>query len=55
MLKNMFLSKVDPDVDLRDEGYRFVVLLERENGKRLFYGCSTTLKGFLLRRRFPPR
>ena len=30
------LSKVDPDVDLRDEGYRFVVLLERENGEKTF-------------------
>ncbi|MEI3421728.1 MAG: Gldg family protein [Butyricimonas faecihominis] len=42
--KDVPLSKVDPDVDLREEGYRFVALLERENGEKTFYGCSTTLK-----------
>ena len=30
------LSKVDPSVDLADEGYRFVVQVERENGAKTF-------------------
>lgn len=30
------LTEVDPTVNLRDEGYRFVVQIERENGEKTF-------------------